>query len=322
MRPKTKVFDPSWRDDIYDIEAIDMKLILPNDFEREQGKDIWVMSQRILSETIFGKEYRYAEIKTRKAIVKSSISNDIRMVNVKTNEVLENSFMLDIFFPPKAWMTDSAEERCMMFAAAKEASGDVFVGGLGLGIYPQMVLNLKRPINSITIIENNPVIIDIIKESWVDTETRTNISIIEADIEDYLQNSDRLYDTIFLDTWEDADSRCLANVNYLIDLAMNISKDSSRIRCWGYALMVDTFIKEINLYEERELWDMLLDRKTDPILNKFVQWRTKEKDRPTKELLEEMGREIALNTSARYKNKGDYFTPYSNREEIMQNMNK
>ena len=46
----------------------------------------------------------------------------------------------DVVFPPPAWMSDSAMERSMMYHAALRARGDVLIGGLGLAIYPQLVL--------------------------------------------------------------------------------------------------------------------------------------------------------------------------------------
>ena len=109
---------------------------------------------------------------------------------------------------------------------ARTARGDVLVGGLGLAVYPQFVLYLKRPVNSITIVESSSEIIDIVGQKWCENRNQPQIMIIEDTIEHHLQQDRNLYDIIYLDIWGDIHFKILPYINYLITLSELRLKDS------------------------------------------------------------------------------------------------
>jgi spermidine synthase len=282
-------FDPTWQDDIFDSRAIDIPLSLPNTTPRND--DVWIAERKVSSEMIFGKEHIYKEPCSRTSILKpSNMSQEYEVRDMQGNIISDTSMM----FPAKAWMSDSGEERCMMFSAAKEAKGHVLVAGLGLAIYPQFALALNRPLKSITIIEQNEKIIDFVKEAWLNhiSDIEIEITIIKDTIENYLSQTKQKFDTIYLDTWEDADPRFLAHINYLIDLASKHCSENATIQCWGYAKMIDTFIKDVKSLTINKF--PLHEHHLDPVLQGYVDWLMKQKDNVTEKSIEQKARSCAL----------------------------
>ena len=160
-----KNFDEQWNDEVFDIAAINIPLLFPD--ETLRNDKIWIKKRVVVDDIIFDKEYKYDESHIETAILKPSIQEKLYTLKDGHGNIIEDTS--DIF-PAKAWMSDNGQERCMMFAAAKEAKGDVLVAGLGLAIYPQFVLLLNCPIQSITIIENNQEVIDLVKMNWIKNE--------------------------------------------------------------------------------------------------------------------------------------------------------
>ncbi|MCK5871503.1 MAG: hypothetical protein KAG26_01655, partial [Methylococcales bacterium] len=153
-----KYFNPLWRDDCFDLQALEIPLLFPDSPNKSNINDeIWINKQRVNEEFIFECHHKYDSPRQRVAILKpSNMAQHYKVTNAHDEVITPNQSMLNAFFPPKAWMTDNGQERCMMLAAAKLAKGDVLVAGLGLAIYPQFIFALKRPVKSITIIESNP----------------------------------------------------------------------------------------------------------------------------------------------------------------------
>jgi hypothetical protein len=63
----------------------------------------------------------------------------------------------------------------------ENASGDVLIGGLGLGLVNNFLIKCER-VNSVTIIENSQEVIDIV---WPYCEKNDKFSLIKANIEEY-----------------------------------------------------------------------------------------------------------------------------------------
>lgn len=75
---------------------------------------------------------------------------------------------------------------------------------------------------------------------------------------------------IYLDTWEDADPRFLAHINYLLDLAAQHSSARGTIRCWGYARMIETFTEGVSVLTSKTFpWR---NYHLDPVLQAYVDW--------------------------------------------------
>lgn len=297
--PAAPHFDPTWRDDVFDAAAIDLPLALPGPTAR--NTHAWVEVRPKLREDVFGHQHVYTPYRRETAVVKpSDMTQYYDVVDKDGNTLSAGDQALSVIFPPKAWMTDSGEERCLMYAAAKHATGDVLVGGLGLAVYPQFVFALDRPVTSITIVERDPLIIDLVSQAWLKSrpDHAEKVTIVEGTIEAYLTaaESDRAFDTIYLDTWEDADPRFLAHVNYIIGLAARRSRASGTIRCWGYAPMVDTFVLGVtDLVENDFPWD---DFNLDPVLQAFHDWvGEQDPEALSQDAVARAAREVAWTTS-------------------------
>lgn len=289
-------FDVTWRDDVFDGNAIKFPLIFPEN--SAPNNKIWVDSKLKMREIVFEKEIRHTYPRKITAILKKSdLVSRYVFTDRSGNDVPQSSSLYDFIFPPKAWMSDTFQERCMMFAAAKQAHGNVLVGGLGLAIYPQLIFLLKRPVNSITIIESDQEVIQLIQNAWIeklDKEKKASIHIIHGTIEDYLQNTTEQFDTIYLDTWEDADSRYLPYINGLVQLSLPKCTFSGSIQCWGYALMVDAFVNNAVFYANEKV--SLENFRLDPALEKYIEWFNENQNASIK-AIETKAREIALTTS-------------------------
>ncbi|MCS7220272.1 MAG: hypothetical protein N0A15_03040 [Anaerolineae bacterium] len=141
------------------------------------------------------------------------------------------------------WMSDTPQERLMMYNNARASNGHVLIGGLGLGLYPQYVAPRAR---SITVVERSADIIAIV---WPVIEPVLCAlpngpcpRLVIADVETFLQRSpDERYDTIFLDTWEELNAVRLPHINWLRDLAICHLAPGGRVLPWGYHWMVRLF---------------------------------------------------------------------------------
>jgi hypothetical protein len=307
-------FDPKWRDDVCEPQVIDIPLIFPAD--TSPNGEIWIKSRVEMNELVFKEQYHHNQPRWIKAILKrSDLIPHYQATDKNGNVIPQEHPLYDLMFKPKAWMTDSMEERCMMFAAAKQARGKVLVAGLGLAIYPQLVFYQQRPIQSLTVLENNAAVIELVWDVWLNSlndEQKQKLTIIEGTIESFLQETSESFDTIYFDTWEDADPRFLPHINYLIQLGLPKCTPTGQIQCWGYALMVDTFVEHALTYVQKEF--PLEDFHLDPGLERYSEWLQEHKDnKPSEETLKTVAREIALTT---VKSLAEYdrnycFTPFA-----------
>lgn len=147
-----------------------------------------------------------------------------------------------LLFDPagRLWMSDTPQERIMMANNARRSCGHVLVGGLGLGLYPQMAAALGR-VERFTAIEQSPVVQAIVEPALAGVLS-VPLAIRIGDIEDMLAGPlGRAYDTIFLDTWPALDAAYLPAVNRLRELARAHLAPGGTILLWGYRWMVELF---------------------------------------------------------------------------------
>ncbi len=293
QHPEEPYFDPTWRDDVFDMQAIDAPLILPEETPRKFG--IWVGTKYVSREYIFKTQHTYDAPRLITHMLKPSDLHKYCAVQDQDGNILSPTApAMDLFFPPKAWVSDAGEERCGIFAAAKRARGHVLVGGLGMGIYPQFALALGRPVESVTVLEHDPDVIEIVTHAWKQQAPKLleKVAILEGTIEEYLEQTDRTFDTIYLDTWEDADPRFLAHINYLIALATPRCSPGGQIQCWGYAIMVNTFIETVKdlLKHAFPLHEHFLD----PVLQAFVDWHNAQERNVTEDDIVAAARQFAF----------------------------
>lgn len=104
-------------------------------------------------------------------------------------------------------MSDTDLERRSNLAAVAYATGDVLIGGLGLGMIVCPMLR-KPSVNSITVIELNPNVIALVEPAirrWGQTtlgRERTRVlSIVQGDVFTWKPAKGRKFDTIYFDVW-------------------------------------------------------------------------------------------------------------------------
>lgn len=116
-------FDPEWRDDIFDQEALDFPLVLPDSMP-PVGK-VWVMSRMESQVRVFGEIYPDARSRMVTAMVKRSDKVDFYTVRNQDGEVVaKDNPILNFMFPPKAWMSDGAEERPSFWIPGRTVTRD------------------------------------------------------------------------------------------------------------------------------------------------------------------------------------------------------
>jgi hypothetical protein len=144
----------------------------------------------------------------------------------------------------RLWMSNTPQERIMMYNNGRRSRGHVLVGGLGLGLYPQYaVAGAAGEAVRFTVIERSPVVRGIV-EPTLSTALDVPLEVRTGDIEAVLSGPvSARYDTIFLDTWETLDAAHLPAINRLRDLALRHLAPGGLVLLWGYRWMV-------RLYEE------------------------------------------------------------------------
>lgn len=180
----------------------------------------FVVGRRVTSMfEVFGKRY------------KASNPLDVRVLHDKEDRI---------------WMSDSPQERMMMYANASRSCGSTLVGGLGLGMFPQYAqYGVGGYATRLTIVERSAEVIELVRPT-LEVGLKVPFTIIHATIEEYLSTCRDRFDTIFLDTWDSLEPKRLPEVNALRELAFRRVRCGGRILLWGYRWMVELFARACN----------------------------------------------------------------------------
>jgi len=204
-------FDPTFDDTAWTLDWLSLPLAQVEPGEYPGGYR--VVRQEIGQMHIFGRPYRF-----------------------------DPPFDVRALFDPGGvlWMSDTPQERIMMFNNAGQSHGRVLVGGAGLGLYPQYVADA----GAITVVEQSPVVAEIVEPVLGAVMDRRGIALefIVADVGDYLREAEPgRFDTIFLDTWDRLDAAQLPAINGLREAAGRHLAPGGRVLLWGYRWMVRLF---------------------------------------------------------------------------------
>lgn len=105
----------------------------------------------------------------------------------------------------RVWMTVTPNEINTIQPAVNESRGKVLTYGLGLGYYAFHCL-LKADVESVTVVERNPAVIDMFRRHLLPFFPRQDaLHIVQADALDYAANimPHEGFDTVFTDLWHD-----------------------------------------------------------------------------------------------------------------------
>lgn len=116
----------------------------------------------------------------------------------------------------EVWMGNGPDEVDDMIYGAVRMRGNCLVLGLGIGLVVQYI-DVVGKCKKITVVEKSQTVIDQIGP-WLKENTKIPIEFICADDEEFLQNTDRKWDSMYADTWQ----RCvdeLKKINRLREYA-------------------------------------------------------------------------------------------------------
>ena len=105
----------------------------------------------------------------------------------------------------RVWMTVTPNEINTIQPAVRESRGKVLTYGLGLGYYAFHCL-LKADVESVTVVERNPAVIDMFRRHLLPFFPRKEaLHIVQADAFDYAANvmPHEGFNTVFTDLWHD-----------------------------------------------------------------------------------------------------------------------
>ncbi|NDJ77757.1 MAG: hypothetical protein GYB65_16020 [Chloroflexi bacterium] len=138
------------------------------------------------------------------------------------------------------WMSDTPQERMMMYNNAQRTRGHVLIGGLGLGLYPQYAAAAGA--TGFTVIEESPAVQAItgpVLESVLDVPLMVYTGDVSVELAGPVTQR---YDTIFLDIWETLDPVHLPWINRLRNHALRHLVPGGEVLLWGYFWMVSLFV--------------------------------------------------------------------------------
>lgn len=192
--------------------------------EFKQPKETWpslFLSTAAFLETPYQKNIHLDSIVDENITLEKVIIPNNELFNVDTiqydpNKELNDSMVLRaldetyeatvLSIDDDVWMLDIYSEANTIDPYALKAKGNVITFGLGIGYFVYMAL-LNEKVNTITIVENNPIIIDLFNKHLLPQfPQQEKISIVLGDALEYFnQETLSKYDYCFVDVYQSSD---------------------------------------------------------------------------------------------------------------------
>jgi len=150
-----------------------------------------------------------------------------QMYLVSKNESYPNYCVLTTTTCPMPIMQDSEGEYREHQWLWDNATGDVFIGGLGIGLCNAGLISNPN-ITSITIIEKSQDVIDLV---WPHCLKDNRFNLIHADIETWTPPQDSQWDIMWFDTW--CSDNTLSSQEYETLMRNRYSTYCADIGFWG-----------------------------------------------------------------------------------------
>lgn len=115
----------------------------------------------------------------------------------RANQLVVGKQYTQLWYRGDVMMSDTPMELETNAVAVARATGDVLIGGLGLGLVA-LAIRRKPAVRTVTVVEIDPVLISLMRQYVPPLQDR--ITIIPGDIWDYRPGRTR-YDTIYIDVW-------------------------------------------------------------------------------------------------------------------------
>jgi len=125
------------------------------------------------------------------------------------------------------WMSDTPMEQEGLRVPSMIARGDILIVGLGLGLLPILIKMRNKMVDSITIIEKNREVANLVYNKIKSRKT----SLLLNDGESYLSVPGRKFDFIFIDVWGSITAP-IKEIGHWTNLAKGRLKEDGKVRCW------------------------------------------------------------------------------------------
>jgi len=125
------------------------------------------------------------------------------------------------------WMSDTPMEQEALRIPSLVARGDVLIVGLGLGLLPTLIKIRNEMVDSITIIERNREVANLVYNKIKSRKS----SLLLNDGESYLSVPGRKFDFIFIDVWGSITAP-MKEIDHWTELAKGRLKEGGEVRCW------------------------------------------------------------------------------------------
>ena len=125
------------------------------------------------------------------------------------------------------WMSDTPMEQEGLRIPSIIARGDILIIGLGIGLLPTLIKMRNKMVDSITIIEKNQEVANLVYGKIKARKT----SLLLNDGESYLAVPGMKFDFIFIDIWGSITAP-MREIEHWTNLAKNRLKKGGEVRCW------------------------------------------------------------------------------------------
>jgi spermidine synthase len=290
--------DETWQDDRSDFAVMKIPLSFPE--AGDYPPDLTLIRHRMEVQELYGENVKGEGIPECYTLYKRKPGCQFNWENMEFTAPSGKGPELRY----TVWMSDTLQERLMMWEAAKRSRGRVLCGGLGLGIFPQLALSLPT-VESVLVLEMDPAVIEMIQEGWSGTpwKEREKCTIVQGSIEGYLESTREKFDTVYLDTWDAIYHEYLPHVNRLSGMAERVLKPGGEVLLWAHEMMIRHYLQTVkNIIENREKYANLGRERWEglrhyyPLVHRFVEGFL-ERPQDSDEVLKTRAYEIAARSS-------------------------
>jgi spermidine synthase len=131
-------------------------------------------------------------------------------------------------------MSDTPAEMRDHRRAVNAAHGNCLVGGLGLGMVVQAMLQ-KKDVTKVTVIEKNPDVIALVARFYKE-KFGERLEVIEGDVNTWEPPAGTAYDVVWMDIWGDVSTDNLKEMEFLKE---KFSVGETWVGCWFMGYLED-----------------------------------------------------------------------------------
>ena len=134
------------------------------------------------------------------------------------------------------WMDNGTEETAIHQKVADRCSGKVLVGGLGLGVVVQQLLQ-NKDVAHIVVVEKEQAVVDLIRDTLPLEDSR--LEIIVQGIWPYILSTEERFDYVYLDIVPVATIKSYATISLPLKIGAERVAPSSNIICYEEVKGID-----------------------------------------------------------------------------------